>query len=70
MTRKALSPRMVAAYERTDHRWRSSYSMGVAAGTMQALERRGLVEALCGLGAIWDPGTNIRWRRTKKEVQS
>jgi len=43
-------------------KWECSYTLRVSIRTLEALERRGLVESLYGLGSIYSPRISIEWR--------
>lgn len=60
-----LTKAMASALRKIEpHRLISSYSAGVRMDTLEALERRGLVEAQRGLGSIAFPHTSTGWRLT------
>lgn len=46
----------------------SSYKLRLSLTTLNALEKRGLVEAKRELGGMWSPWTNISWRLTPAGV--
>ena len=43
-------------------KWHSAYGLQETLGTMQALERRGLVDVRHTIGSMFSPQTNILWR--------
>lgn len=63
-----MTKAMLAALQKIEpHRLISAYSAHVRMDTLEALERRGFVEAQRGLGSIAFPHTSTGWRITEVE---
>ena len=40
----------------------SSYSLRIPMNTLRALERKGIVTSVAGVGSMWSPQTAIKWK--------
>jgi len=57
-----LSKAQEKAMKVLSDKWQSSYTMGIGLKTLEALERKGLVQSVGGVGSIFSPTTVIKWR--------
>lgn len=57
-----LTKAQEAAMKVLNDKWQSSYSLGFGRNTLDALERKGLVQRFIGRGSQFAPANNIKYR--------